>query len=598
MKPIDALVVLQRSDVDHLQAHAAEFAAVPLLFTDPGIMDAAVQAGLGNYELRRIDVGRDISALAYSQAVHLAAAIDLQLTALRQAHWGSAGASRSDSPFHGWDQGLLYLTLQRAATQRAIGLAIARQFPERRLGLLRPDNPALFNWDSMLSTEVVAGNDPARWRVVGSYPQGRYWQPALLNTALDAAALTALTALAHPQVQALTHIATCFYDVRTFSDAITQRFAHSIDLPGLYCDIPVRRAPGGVLAQVDDGIAARLDPRVLVYREQARQVFTLQLAGLIPHQAALALQADAFARRCAMQALSFLALRQAMAGTQPHIVVADHDIGLNGPLFSLAHELDCPVTVLPHSAYTTNVLPHARRVTAIERDGVGVPARTVLGQPVATRAVRFRPSLPPAARPQARQVCLLLNTMLSEGLSYVELFALIGLYRALAAVCARHGRELVVRLKPSTPALGVVSAALGMPAAYFARTMALSIDEVARQADITLAFGEPTSATINFFDAGSLMLHVSEQDWPADYICTTPLKGAVMPSLRCAAAVAEVDALLGDASLYSAAQSSQAARYAARRVGAVDTIFDPAPADPKPLPAHLPITPVQELATC
>ena len=44
MTHIDALVVLQRSDVDHLQAHAAEFAAVPLLFTDPGIMDAAVQA--------------------------------------------------------------------------------------------------------------------------------------------------------------------------------------------------------------------------------------------------------------------------------------------------------------------------------------------------------------------------------------------------------------------------------------------------------------------------------------------------------------------------------------------------------------------------
>lgn len=589
MSPVDALLVLQRSDVDHLQAHAAEFAGLPLLFTDPGIMDAAVQAGLGDYTLRRLDVGRDLSALAYSQAMHLAAAIDLQLTGLRQAHWGAGLAG--DNPFHGWDQGLLYLTLQRAATQRAIGQAITAQFPERRLGLLRPDNPALFNWDSMLSTEVVAGTDPTRWRIVGSYPQGRYWQPALLDTALDTAALQALV---HPGVQALSHIATCFYDVRTFSDAITQRFAHSIDLPGLYCDIPVRRAAGGLLRQFDDALAAAVDPRVLVYREQARQVFVAQLAGLIAHQGALRQQADALARRCAMQALSYLALRQALAGSRPQIVLADHDIGLNGPLFSLAHGLDCAVTVLPHSAYTTNLLPHARRVTAIERDGVGVPARSVLGQPVAVRAVRFRPSPPPPARPAARQVCLLLNTMLSEGLSYVELFALIGLHRGLAAVCARHGRELVVRLKPSTPALGVVAAALAMPAAYFQRSMAMPIDEVARQADITLAFGEPTSATINFFDAGSLLLHVSEQDWPADYICTSPLKGALMPTLRCAAALAEVDALLADAARYRRRQADQAARYAARRAGAVDTIFDPAPSPDTPVPTP----PAQELATC
>ena len=123
----------------------------------------------------------------------------------------------------------------------------------------------------------------------------------------------------------------------------------------------------------------------------------------------------------------------------------------------------------------------------------------------------------------------------------------------------------------------------------------MPIDEAARQADIAIAFGEPTSATLNFFDAASLMLHVSEQDWPLDYIATNPLKGSVMPSMRCAEAAAEVDALLADPALYARRQAAQAQAYAQRRRQSHDTIFAPSSDGMR----HLTPPPaVQELAPC
>jgi hypothetical protein len=561
---VDALLVLQRSDVDHIAAQRDRFAGLRLLFIDPGILDAALQAGLPNYELRRLDVDRDISALAYAQAMHGAAAIDLALTEQRRALWGQGA-------FHGWDLTLLYLTLQRCWTMRALGRAIEQACPEPRLGLLRPAHPALFNWDSMLSTDIV-GADPARWSVVGGYAQARHWTAAMLDVCFDFDGVRRHAEAGH--ADCVTHIPTCFYDVPAFAAAVSQTFEHNIDLPAMYCDVPVRRGPELLLRRLGD---ASFDADCSAYRERARAIYTEHLAPLIPHKAALQQQAAALARRSHLQAVNFIGLRRALAGTRPHFVLGDHDVGANGPLFTLAAELGSDITVLPHSAYPTALMPHAQRVTVIERDGFGVPVRTVLGQPVATRAVRFRAPVVAAPRLQPRRLCLLLNTMLSEGLSYVELFALIGFFKPLAALCQRHGWDLSVRLKPGQAALNVVASALQMPPGWFKRTMEQPVAEVAREADVCVAFGEPTSATIAFFDAGAYLLHVSEQNWPSDYVITTPLKGTLMPSLRCAEALAELDALMSDPALYASRQQSQAAAYALRRAGAHDTIFPPRP---------------------
>jgi hypothetical protein len=340
-----------------------------------------------------------------------------------------------------------------------------------------------------------------------------------------------------------------------------------------------------VLLTPVDQVTGPARPVCELYAERARQLFTDELASLVPHRAALDTQAAALARRCLIQALNFHGLRQALQGQRPHIVVADHDTGNNGPLFSLAAELDAPVTVLPHSGYPTSPLPHARKVEAVELPGFQPPVRTVLGQPVARRAVAFRARPQPRPRGQARRVCLLLNTMQAEGLSYIDIFGLIRFFKPLRALCARHDRDLSVRLKPSTPALHVIAGALGEAPGWFQRTMALPIDEVAAESDICIAYGEPTSGTLSFLDAGSWVMHVSDQHWSADYVITPPyVSDGLVPSFDAVAALTVLDRVLASNDRYLEVLGRQARRYAPRRVPTHDSLF--------PEPIHEPITAV------
>ena len=597
MNNVDAVLVLQRSDVAVIEQQRERFAGVPLLCIDPGILDAVVQAGLPDYQLRRLDVPRSLSSKAYAQAMAKAVTIDLALTEERQQLWGT-------DALYGWDQMLLYLTLQRAYTQQALGALVERSFPEPRLGLLRPDNAALFHWDAMLYPDIV-GADATRWSVVARYAQGRSWNPAVLDLVFDGAALAHRLRAEVPQTGpfAITHIPTCFYDAGRFADAIEAAFTTSVDLPGAYCDVPVRRSGAPLMRPLQSG---DLDARSLRYEERAAAVLEVALRELVPNRKALQQQARSFARRSLLQAVAYTGLRQALAvlpaGRRPHFVLSDHDTGFLGPLFSVAAEIGASITVLPHSAYPTSVLPHAQHVTAVELDGVGVPVRTVLGDSVACRAVRFRPAVQPSPRPAARRVCLLLNTMLAEGLSQVELFALMAFHRPLAALCESLGCALEVRAKPGAPALGVLAGALRLPVATLAAAMGRPLMDAAQDADLCIAFGEPTSATSAFLDAGSLVLHVSELDWPTDYVITTPLKGAVMQSLRGSEALVELGRLLAEPAHYRARQQAQAALYAARRMGAQAQLFDipaaAAPAQQRTDPVTDPVSVPQELAPC
>jgi hypothetical protein len=235
--------------------------------------------------------------------------------------------------------------------------------------------------------------------------------------------------------------------------------------------------------------------------------------------------------------------------------------------------------VLPHSGYATSALPHGRRVTAVERQGFGAAVRTTLGQPVAVRPVRFRST--PAAQPRASaaRVCLLLNTMQSEGIGHVDFYPLVVFYRRLAALCAQAGADLQVRLKPSTPALSVVAGAFGQPPAWFQATFSRPIEDVAVEADLTIAYGEMTSGVATFLDAASLVLHASEQHWPADTLITPPyVRDGLVASMDGAAALAFVATALADPAHYRRAQGEQAAAYAARCRHAHDALFE-APVD-------------------
>jgi hypothetical protein len=373
---VDALLVAQRSDVAHMAAHRERYADLPLLCVDPGILDTLIQAGFGNYQLRRLDVSRDMPARVYTETITRATLIDLALTRVRERLFGPG-------LFQGWDRNALYLPLHVMLTAQALRPAIEAAIPEPRIGLLRPDNPLLFNFDSMVPVEVLAA-DARRWSVVDRYSAGRFWNPLLLQACFDFEGIA--QAVAAGRAQAVTHLATCFYDAPAFTAAVGAAFAHNIDLPNVYCDVPVRRERM-LLKMADELEPGWIDPRCAEYRELARETFIQHLAELLPGRTALQQQADVLARRAWMQAVNYLGLQRALQGARPHFVVADHDNGWLGPLFTLAERMDCPVTVLPHSGYTNAALPHARRVTAVERAGFGANVRTLLGPMLSNKSI-------------------------------------------------------------------------------------------------------------------------------------------------------------------------------------------------------------------
>lgn len=560
---VDGLFVLQRSDVAHIARHIDRLADFPLICTDPGILEELLKVGAKNYELRQLAVSTDFPAQICAEALSRATHIDLLLTRERERLFGPGR-------YWGWDSSAISLSLQVVHTALALRPLIETAVVQPRVGLLRPDNPLFFNFDSMVQPDIL-GADHRRWSVVGRYEGSRPFNPLLLSACLDFDGVAELAG--RGPVQALTHLATCFYDAPAFADAVTSAFTNNIDLPSVYCDLPVRREN---LLLVDvDGLPARWqDERAVIYRERARALFDAQLADLIPNTYTREIQAQAWASRSYLQAINFLGLKKAMAGQRPHIVVADHDNGLLGPLFSLADALDSAVTVMPHSGYTNAFLPHAQRVTAVQRAGYGIKVRTVLGQPVKTRNVNFRSVSTPKPRKSVRRVCLLLNTMYANGQFYIDIFSLRRFHERLRAVCEHHGVELAIRLKPSAPATNVMVGALGVSVAKLLDTARRPIEDVATETDLCIAWAEVTTGSISFLDAGSLVLHVSDEDWAVTAASQMPfLHDGLVTSLHSGEAVDLVSALLADPSDYQARLRVQAQRYAQQCIGAHDDFF-------------------------
>jgi hypothetical protein len=225
------------------------------------------------------------------------------------------------------------------------------------------------------------------------------------------------------------------------------------------------------------------------------------------------------------------------------------------------------------------LLPHGRRVQVVERAGYGCQPRTLIGQAVPVRAVRFRQTVarkPVASLPaRVQRICVLLNSMNTEGLSHVDAHGLAAFYKPLAALCQGAGVELVLRPKPGAPALAVLASALDVPAAQLAGAVQQPLEALAQACELCLAWGEPTTGIAPFLDAGCLVLQVMTERWPADYLVCMPLvRDGVVPTLTPAEALDAVQHLVNDRAALSAETTRQSAAFDARAADAHDHLFD------------------------
>ncbi len=560
----EPLLLLQKSDLARLADAPALAQGRRLLFVDPGLLDEAALRGFKGCEFRRLPQDPDFQARAATEAMTLATLVDLRLTQERQRLWRGPGPMPA---LQGWDVGLFFLALQRAVVARQLGEQIAATFAEPRLAVLRPAVAQQMYFDSFVSTDLVA-HDPARFAVIDSYPQARWYRADAYDTVLDARALRA--AMAGGRVTALTHVPTCFYDRAWLADEVSRSHGFTLDLASPFWDVPLHRGPAlavplATLAHNEQAAA---------YRVRAERVLEDTLGHLLPQPQARSLQLKAWGQRCHWQWVNFAALLQALPGTRPQFLLNDQDTGLNGPLFSMADVLGSPITVVPHSGHPSMLMPHARRVTAVERAGYGCQPRTVLGQNVDVRPVRFAQRVTRRDHAAVRTVCLLLNSMQTEGLSHVDAYALAAFHQQLAALCSAAGVDLILRPKPGAPALNVLASALGVPPARLVQHTTQPLEQLAETSQLCIAYGEPTTGVAPFLDGGSLVLQVNEQRWPTDYtVCMPLVQDGVIPLLNHAAALQQVQALLADPDTYRRMRQQQNQAFDLRCEGAHDHVF-------------------------
>lgn len=562
---LDALLILQRSDIAHHANAGQTVGDVPLIFLDPGLIDEAVKAGLNaaRFSYRPLPVDPHGKARVAQTAEFHAGRIDHALSTVRARLFG-------DGLWQGWDHGTLRLFFVRALVAMACGDTAAQTLPEPAIGVYRPRKPQLFYFDSFLTTELFTQGRP-KWRVAGEYDHVDNWVASHADTVLDADCLA--EAVRAGDAQALTHIPTCYQLHTHYTREITRRFDRNIDLPSTMWDVPVRRTHS--LMRKVGGLpgSAALDV-ARTYRERAREVIAAELSTLPLSREAVQAQADMLADRCFAQALNHQALVRGLSGSRPHVVVTDHDTGLNGPLYTLAARMDLPITVLPHASYPVFALPHSRRVTAIERDGYRTPVRTILGERVSVKPIVTGPGLPNRPRDRLKNVCLLLNTLNSQGLSCIDFAGMLRFHSQLSALCEAHGVALRVRLKPNGAAPLVASSGLQVSEASLQAVLALPIHELADQSDLCICHGEPTSAGIEFLATGCLVLHASNQHWPVHFWTAPAYIGdGMVPSQDDEHTLAHVASLLTDASRFSQEAEAQRQSYLGRLSATDGTIF-------------------------
>lgn len=564
---IDAFLFLQRSDIAHYVDAKLDLGPIPHIFLDPGLIDEAVRMGLdpAHFSYRPLNTGPHFQARVMQEAEMRASMIDQLLTRERERLF-DAGV------YQGWDHGPLRLFFTRALVARHLGEVCDRTLKEAHIGLLRPSRPQLFYFDSFLSTDLFTG-ESNRWRIVDHYDKVLNWAPDHAAYCFDIEQIANMASA--DQAQAVTHIPTCYQNGRHFISEIERRFAHNIDLPSALWDIPVRRKTP-MHKRIDSLASGAISDRAWRYRDAAHRIFEDQLGTLMPSRAGLRDQVALLTERSFMQAINFEALSLGLMGTRPHFVVTDHDTGHNGPLYSVAAKLGSPIAVLPHSSHPVFAPPHALNVTAYEQDGYHSAYRTVWGEKVALLPRRLGKPAAPIARRQARTVCLLFNTMCSQGLSYIDLAGMANFHRALARLCDNHGARLIVRLKPNGAAPLMAASAFEVPQQALQDILEVPLGQIAEASDLCISYGEPTTAGIEFLASGSYLIHSANQHWPSDFWAAPGyIADDTVPSYTDEVALEHIGALLADPAHFQRRADAQRLRFTSRLSAQDGALFQP-----------------------
>jgi protein O-GlcNAc transferase len=533
------IYLAQLSDVYYLAENAHLVSEATLICTDPYIMEIAQSKKLKNLQLKRLSVDQDFQQRIVTETYARSIVLDGKLERIRREMLDS-------NPHPGWDAQLYGMFLSKVLTFRELAPSIDKMLQAiGHCGVFSPTFAQHLYFDSRTAISVLAGRSDFL-TISGYYENSPNWRSDVNDWTFNFGAIR--NRLKDGKLNAIINIPTCFHQKDYFSTLIINKYKNFSDLPSLMWDVPVKRTADDLLVNWKTQIGSDIKAKIEEYTRSVRAVWTDELEDIIHDKYDLSVQVEYFVDRCAMQAATYLCAREVIT-KDLDFVISDHDLGYMGPLFSAARLKQCDITVLPHSSVTgpLSFIPHGERLTLVQAYVRKNRITSILGDEIFVAqdtAIQQSLKLNRSRVDMSRKVriCLLLNTLYSTGLSYVDIFEIRSLYRALKEYCDSKNHDLFVRPKPSGAATTVLATTLEISLETVLDWTRLSMGEVVDRTDVCICFGEETTALYAFHEAGVNTILYWNQRYPHNY--WTALDKSFIRTHKIDELISQIDAYL------------------------------------------------------
>ena len=497
----------QMSDVIYIKDNLGSYSEDEFIVTDPQILELAHTNKIQNCHLKRINVRPDDFKKALNEAHLRARLIDAELAETRETLF-------NDVPHPGWDGELFHMFWMRVNTTKYVARALVDILDrETNINLFSPTYPMELYFDSSIGPSIFSTNFN-NFHVIEEYSSPSIWRMDSNSWTFDFDSIE--KANNEERLDAIVHIPTCFHQKEFFKEYLDARFKNYIELPSLLWDVRFKTDKLDKLVPWANQLTESEANTVKRYRALAREIITNHVAYLVSNNKILEKQIDHFADRSARQAATYLLLKRRVK-YKPQIILADHNICFNGPMFSFARLNELDLTVFPHSSATlsNSYLPHGKKVTLIQAPGFDRRPVSLLGDKIEVKIAEKLVSLPVfRSREKCSTVCLLLNSLYGAGLSHIDIFGLRDFYNQLSQLCARNDIKLIIRAKPSGAPVRLLSQIFNININELTADLKRNMSEVAEKTDLCIMFGEPSAALHTFLHSGALTIATWGQEMP------------------------------------------------------------------------------------
>ena len=518
----EVILINQLSDIDAIVENIQLVKnRTPICF-DPFVFENAWLKKLNTVELKKIKFNSNDQAKNVTESYSRASMLDIKLREIRAEIF-------KDIEHPGWDLDLFFMFFLTALTSKSFAKGVGSILNEyKSVAMVEPDFPMELYFDSKINTSIIK-NLSDQIKILFKYNKGRQWRPDYNEWTFDFREIEGK--ILGGQIDALVHIPTCFHNREFFSNYIYKADQNIFELPSMLWDVPLRRK--NPVRFIRWKTLVNLEEEVLIdeYANRSRKIIFENIYDVLKDEPLTKMQTEYFIERCKRQVATYILLKRCVS-TSPKIYLSDHNIGLNGPLLSLARLRDSEVIVFPHSSVTksNSFLPYHKKMLLLQGAGYGTNPLSICNQPIKiAKHKELSQYAKYVKRERCSVVCLLLNSLYGAGQSYEDAISLRDLYKEMKTRCDESGVRLIVRAKPSGAPVNLLAQLLNIPLSEVIELASKPMEEIVTITDVCLMYGEPTSGLNLFLSSGAYTFASWSQSMPMKHWGGEFLRAGLIP---------------------------------------------------------------------